>query len=111
VRQVQEEIEGIDIEKIKVKKANSALQKQIEESGMPEVLEYVTQKAQSHQLRKDLANYERKVRPAPASGGEWGVRLRCALLMRAAGLLQVEIGEMELRRTKTRLYAQTQGTR
>mmetsp|Transcript_9653 Transcript_9653/g.23530 ORF Transcript_9653/g.23530 Transcript_9653/m.23530 type:complete len:335 (+) Transcript_9653:49-1053(+) len=77
-KKVQEEIEGIDIEKLKVKKANSALHKQIEESGMPEVLEYVKQKAMANQLRKELGNYERKV----------------------------EIGEMELRRTKTK----TRGT-
>ncbi|KAJ1486164.1 hypothetical protein T484DRAFT_1944153 [Baffinella frigidus] len=77
-KRVQEEIEGIDIEKLKVKKANSALHKQIEESGMPEVLEYVKQKAMANQLRKELGNYERKV----------------------------EIGEMELRRTKTK----TRGT-
>ena len=37
----------------KVKKANGALQKQIEESGMPEVLEYVNQKATAHQLKKE----------------------------------------------------------
>jgi len=72
-KKVQEEIDGIEVEKVKVKKANAALQKQIEESGMPEVLEYVTQKATAHQLKKDLANYERKV----------------------------EIGEMELRRLRT----------
>jgi hypothetical protein len=58
---VQEEIEKIDGEKGKVKKANGALQKQIEESGMPEVLEYVNQKATAHQLKKELANLERKV--------------------------------------------------
>eukprot|EP00961_Rhodomonas_salina_P126864 1709903-Rhodomonas_salina.1 len=40
---------------------------------VPQVLEYVTQKATAHQLKKDLANYERKV----------------------------EIGEMELRRLRT----------
>mmetsp|Transcript_1281 Transcript_1281/g.2519 ORF Transcript_1281/g.2519 Transcript_1281/m.2519 type:complete len:357 (-) Transcript_1281:137-1207(-) len=72
-KKVQEEIDGIEVEKVKVKKANAALQKQIEESGMPEVLEYVTQKATAHQLKKDLANYERKV----------------------------EIAEMELRRLRT----------
>ena len=36
-KKVQEEIDGIEIEKVKVKKANAALQRQIEESGMPEV--------------------------------------------------------------------------
>ena len=80
-KKVQEEIEGIDMEKIKVKKANNALRKQIEESGMPEVLEYVQQKATAHQLRKELANYERKL----------------------------EIAEMELRRTRTRTIAHGMG--
>mmetsp|Transcript_39369 Transcript_39369/g.61369 ORF Transcript_39369/g.61369 Transcript_39369/m.61369 type:complete len:342 (+) Transcript_39369:229-1254(+) len=60
-KKVQEEIDGIEVEKVKVKKANAALNKQIEESGMPEVLEYVKQKATAHQLKKDLGNYERKV--------------------------------------------------
>jgi chromosome segregation ATPase len=58
---VQEEIETIDGERGKVKKANGTLQKQIEESGMPEVLEYVYQKATAHQLKKELSNLERKV--------------------------------------------------
>jgi chromosome segregation ATPase len=58
---VHEEIETIDGEKAKAKKANASLQKQIEESGMPEVLEYVNQKATSSQLKKELANLERKV--------------------------------------------------
>ncbi len=35
--QVAEEIDGIETEKVKVKKANAALHKQIEESGMPQV--------------------------------------------------------------------------
>mmetsp|Transcript_28556 Transcript_28556/g.70669 ORF Transcript_28556/g.70669 Transcript_28556/m.70669 type:complete len:348 (-) Transcript_28556:109-1152(-) len=60
-KKVGEEIDAIEVEKVKVKKANAALHKQIEESGMPEVLEYVTQKAAAHQLQKDLQNYERKV--------------------------------------------------
>ena len=76
-KKVHDEIEGIEVEKVKVKKANSALQKQIEESGMPEVLEYVQQKATAHQLGKELLNYERKL----------------------------EIAEMELRRTRTRTIA------
>eukprot|EP00802_Teleaulax_amphioxeia_P020324 Tamp_20602.p1 GENE.Tamp_20602~~Tamp_20602.p1 ORF type:complete len:364 (+),score=190.32 Tamp_20602:53-1093(+) len=76
-KKVQEEIDGIEVEKVKVKKANTALQKQIEESGMPEVLEYVQQKATAHQLKKDLSNYERKL----------------------------EIAEMELRRTRNRTIA------
>jgi chromosome segregation ATPase len=78
-KKVHDEIEGIEVEKVKVKKANSALQKQIEESGMPEVLEYVQQKATAHQLGKELLNYERKL----------------------------EIAEMELRRTRTRTIANT----
>ena len=78
-KKVQEEIDGIEVEKVKVKKANTALQKQIEESGMPEVLEYVQQKATAHQLKKDLNNYERKL----------------------------EIAEMELRRTRNRTIANT----
>ena len=81
-KKVQEEIDGIEVEKIKVKKANGALQKQIEESGMPEVLEYVQQKATAHQLKKELSNYERKL----------------------------EIAEMELRRTRTRNIANTMGS-
>ena len=71
---VTEEINGIEVEKVKVKKANNALQKQLEESGMPEVLEYVQQKATAHQLKKELSNYERKL----------------------------EIAEIELRRTRKR---------
>ena len=55
------------------------VQKQIEESGMPEVLEYVQQKATAHQLKKELSNYERKL----------------------------EIAEMELRRTRTKVIAST----
>ena len=80
-KKVQEEMDGIEVEKIKVKKANNALQKQIEESGMPEVLEYVQQKATAHQLKKELGNYERKL----------------------------EIAEMELRRTRTKAIASTMG--
>ena len=44
---------------------------------MPEVLEYVQQKATAHQLGKELLNYERKL----------------------------EIAEMDLRRTRTRTIA------
>jgi hypothetical protein len=80
-KKVQEEMDGIEVEKVKVKKANNALQKQIEESGMPEVLEYVQQKATAHQLKKELSNYERKL----------------------------EIAEMELRRTRTKAIAGTMG--
>ena len=80
-KKVQEEMDGIEVEKVKVKKANNALQKQIEESGMPEVLEYVQQKATAHQLKKELANYERKL----------------------------EIAEMELRRTRTKAIRSIMG--
>ena len=88
-KKVCEEIDSIEVEKVKVKKANSALNKQIEESGMPEVLEYVTQKAAAHQIQKDLNNYERKV----------------------------EISEMELKRRRTQMRTaaltagSSQGTR
>ena len=73
---VQEEIETIDGEKAKVKKANAALQKQIEESGMPEVLEYVNQKATAHQLKKELSNLERKVEIAEMQARRRGVAAR-----------------------------------
>lgn len=78
-KKVCEEVDAIEVEKVKVKKANSALHKQIEESGMPEVLEYVTQKAIANQVQKDLLNYERKV----------------------------EISEMELKRRRTQLRTQS----
>lgn len=81
-KKVCEEVDTIEVEKVKVKKANSALSKQIEESGMPEVLEYVTQKATANQVQKDLLNYERKV----------------------------EISEMELRRRRTQMRTGTQGS-
>mmetsp|Transcript_29908 Transcript_29908/g.95827 ORF Transcript_29908/g.95827 Transcript_29908/m.95827 type:complete len:139 (+) Transcript_29908:689-1105(+) len=60
-KKVQQEIKGIETERSKVQKANSFLKKQIEESAMPEPLEYVQQKATAYQLQKDVANYERKV--------------------------------------------------
>jgi hypothetical protein len=81
-KKVCEEVDSIEVEKVKVKKANSALSKQIEESGMPEVLEYVTQKATANQVQKDLLNYERKV----------------------------EISEMEVRRRRTQMRTGTQGS-
>lgn len=81
-KKVCEEVDSIEVEKVKVKKANSALSKQIEESGMPEVLEYVTQKATANQVQKDLLNYERKV----------------------------EISEMEVRRRRTQMRTGTHGS-
>uniref|UniRef100_A0A6U5BNP3 Cilia- and flagella-associated protein 263 n=2 Tax=Hemiselmis andersenii TaxID=464988 RepID=A0A6U5BNP3_HEMAN len=83
-KKVCEEIDSIEVEKVKVKKANAALHKQIEESGMPEVLEYVTQKAAAHQLTKDLNNYERKVEISEMELKRRRVQLRSAGMMTGA---------------------------
>ena len=42
---------------------------------MPEVLEYVKQKAMANQLRKELGNYERKVTPLAESANPWRICL------------------------------------
>ncbi len=78
-KSVQEEIETIDSEKGNVKKVNGALQKQIEESNMPEVLEYVNQKATAQQLKKELSYFERKIEIAEKTRRRHATAVRATL--------------------------------